>query len=167
MGMSLIGRILTDDDFAGVLADPATANELLWPESDDGADDGAGDRMDLDKAWHGVHFLLTGTAWDTDGPLGQAVLGGRDTGGRSCGVGAPRLLDPRQVADVATALSGLDADSLRGRFNREAMQQLNIYPQIWDEDDIFDEYLLPSVSTLGFFYATAARQNNAVLLAIL
>src|SRR5215207_2984929 len=34
------------------------------------ADEGdLGEAGDLEKAWHGIHFLLTGTAWEGDPPL--------------------------------------------------------------------------------------------------
>ena len=30
--------------------------------------------VDLDKAWHGLHYLLTGTAFEGEGPVAQAVM---------------------------------------------------------------------------------------------
>ena len=36
--------------------------------------------FDVDKAWHAVHFTLTGDAWNVDGALGQIVLGGEPFG---------------------------------------------------------------------------------------
>ena len=36
--------------------------------------------LSLDKAWHGVHFLLAGTVEPDGALLGQAVLGGTEVG---------------------------------------------------------------------------------------
>ena len=33
----------------------------------------------LGKDWHGIHFLLTGSAWSTSGTAAQAIMGGRET----------------------------------------------------------------------------------------
>ena len=130
---------------------------------DDG--DGGDDWLALDKSWHGVHFLLTGTAWGTDDPLGGAVLGGREVG-EDDGYGPPRLLEPDGVRTVADALEGATDAELRGRFDAEQMQRLDIYPQIWGESDILDEYLMPNVAALREFYARAAARHAAVLIAV-
>lgn len=35
---------------------------------------------DLDKAWHGIHYLLTETAWEGNEPLNFLVQGGNVAG---------------------------------------------------------------------------------------
>jgi hypothetical protein len=40
-------------------ATPEAATPLVLSE-------GEGDVVDLDKTWHGIHYLLTGTAWEGD-----------------------------------------------------------------------------------------------------
>ena len=61
--------------------------------------------LSLDKAWHGVHYLLTG-AVEPDGTLlGQAVLGGTEVGEDFTGYGPARLFEPDVVAALATALA--------------------------------------------------------------
>src|SRR3990167_6610036 len=35
---------------------------------------------DMDKAWHGAHFVLTETAWEGKPPLDFLVRGGREIG---------------------------------------------------------------------------------------
>src|SRR5688500_6275073 len=42
--------------------------------------EGEGLTTDLDKAWHGIHYLLTGTAWEGAEPLNFLVAGGRPVG---------------------------------------------------------------------------------------
>lgn len=41
---------------------------------------GEGEGVDLDKAWHGLHYLLTGTAWEGEPPLNVLAAGGREVG---------------------------------------------------------------------------------------
>lgn len=41
----------------------------------------------MDKAWHGIHYLLTGTAWEGDPPLNFLVTGGREVGTEEIGIG--------------------------------------------------------------------------------
>src|SRR6187401_1556372 len=43
-------------------AEQETSAELILEE-------GEGQSTDLDKAWHGIHYLLTGTAWEGPAPL--------------------------------------------------------------------------------------------------
>jgi hypothetical protein len=59
----------------------------------------------LEKAWHGLHYLLTGTAWETDGPAAFIVAGGREIEGSNGGYGAARLFTPDQTRQIETALS--------------------------------------------------------------
>jgi hypothetical protein len=164
MGMTVVARTLDSEQLARLLEDPSVANDLILDEDGD-AGDGGDDWLDLDKSWHGVHFLLTGTAWGTDDPLGGAVLGGREVG-EDDGYGPPRLLDPDGVRTVADALEAATDAELRGRFDAGQMQRLDIYPQIWDESDILDEYLMPNVAALREFYARAAARHAAVLIAV-
>ena len=43
------------------------------------------------------------------------------------------------------------------------MTAADVYPFIWDEEDVFDEYLAPSYESLREFYARAAARGDAVL----
>jgi len=81
--MSMIGnfRAVRDDDIEAMLERPARVVRLLYdeapvesggllgrlmgrsgssPEEDEWRPTAAGEELDVDKAWHGIHFLLTG-----------------------------------------------------------------------------------------------------------
>jgi hypothetical protein len=69
MGMTVVARALDSEQLARLLEDPSVANDLILDEDEDedededgDAGDGGDDWLALDKSWHGVHFLLTGTA---------------------------------------------------------------------------------------------------------
>ena len=104
--MSMIGKFaaLPPDTFAALRTDPQALDDYLYPESGDYPDDvhPECDFLPVEKAWHGLHFVLTGTAWGTVAPLGLAVLGGEECG-QDTGYGPPRYLDVPQVREVAEA----------------------------------------------------------------
>ena len=154
MGMIFEARRLTAGQAAVLEADPAAAAAL----------EQEGDVLDLDKAWHGIHYLLTGSAWEIPPGVGEAVLGGEPIG-EDAGYGPPRLLGADRVQVVAAALREVTAETLGVRFDPGALLAAEIYPQVWDEDD-FASYLLPNFLSLRDFYLTAAERNADVLLVI-
>src|SRR5581483_8450775 len=99
----------------------------------------AGEEIDLDKAWHGIHFLLTDTDWEGDEPLCYLLTGGTEVGSVDVGYGPARALSSAQVKRFAEAVSGLTVDALRSRFDPARMMSLDIYPTIWDRDPAEDD----------------------------
>ena len=61
--MELIGRRLSAAELRALIDDPSTADGLLYGDVDDDDAEMPEPELDLDKSWHGVHYLLTGTAW--------------------------------------------------------------------------------------------------------
>jgi hypothetical protein len=120
-----------------------------------------GHSVSLDKAWHGLHYLLCGAIEPAPGPLGQAVFGGSEIG-EDCGYGPARYFAPSQVAEIADALRspGLEQE-LHGRFDGAAMTQLGVYPGTWETDD--GEWLIKAFRTLRDFYAAASEAEQAVV----
>src|SRR5262245_36837129 len=118
MGMELIGRRLSADELRAVLNDPAAVDRLLYGDLDDLDAEMPEPELDLDKSWHGIHYLLTGTAWEIGEGAGAAILGG-DEVGEDGGYGPARLVRPEAVRAVAAALSALDVETLRSRFKAD------------------------------------------------
>jgi Domain of unknown function (DUF1877) len=126
-----------------------------------GALTGAHAELSLDKAWHGVHYLLSGSTEPTESPLGQCVLGGTEVG-EDLGYGPARAFDPAQVARIAKALADPEAErEAADRFDAARMTDLQIYPFGWEEDD--RAWLLVSFRELRGFYAAAAAQGWAAV----
>lgn len=96
----------------------------------------------LEKAWHGLHYLLTGQAWDTTEPLGFIVAGGQEIDDSDGGYGPARLFTPQETRQFHSALLPISEEQLWSRFDPEAMQSQGVYPIIWDEpeEDLKDEY---------------------------
>ena len=125
--------------------------------------------FDVDKAWHAVHFLLTGTAQETAGPLGAVVLGGEEFGG-DLGYGPPRWLSPTRVDEAATALAAISDDEARSRLDFSAMQAADIYPSIWDRDpaaEHLDDFVLDGVSRVRAGFIAAAADVHGMIVTML
>lgn len=104
---------------------------------------GAGELLtqDLDKAWHGIHYLLTGSDWEGEAPFDFIVRGGAKIGDIDVGYGPARAFTATETAAIESALADWNEQTLRDRYNPEEMLRLDIYPRIWDfdpaEDDAF------------------------------
>jgi hypothetical protein len=120
--------------------------------------------ISLDKAWHGLHYLLCGAAEPAPGPLGQAVIGGTEIGD-DLGYGPARYFTAAQAAEIARALQapGLEAN-LRARFNPAAMESLGLYPGGWAVNG--DAWLIDAFRSLRDFYAAAGAAGQAVVAVI-
>lgn len=131
-----------------------------WSEAHGGAE------LDLDKQWHALHAVLTGTAWDAEGPLGAAVLGGEEFG-EDQGYGPARLLGADAVAATAAALDDLGPDGFAARQAATSLAELDVYPSgvAWDHPDE-RAYLLDSFRSLADFYRAAAAAGHAMILAV-
>jgi len=142
--MSMIGnfRLARSEDIARLLDDPEQIEAFLFGELDeneDGPDPGG--MLDVDKAWHGIHFLLTGTAWEGEPPLDFIVRGGRQIGDVDVGYGPARAFTNEELRDIGRAIQPISLDTLRSRFDAARMKALKIYPDIWDRDSASDDTL--------------------------
>lgn len=125
--------------------------------------------FDVDKAWHAVHFTLTGDPWSTDGPLGQAVLGGEPFG-EEIAYGPARWLRAEAVAAIAEQLAPLTPDRFEQRLDFAALHRADIYPEIWDRDPEADElvgYVRGGYEQLRDGYARAAGAGQGFVITLL
>lgn len=123
--------------------------------------------LDIDKAWHGIHYLLNGTTTTSKGPRGLVILGGQAVG-PDLGYGPPRFLSVSEVAEVSKALIDLPADQFRRRYDPKAMDAAEVYPQVWKREGAKGFDWLQSVfQELVAFYGRAASQRKAVILSLL
>lgn len=124
--------------------------------------------INLDKAWHGIHYLLNGTAWDVTSIAGQAILGGKEFG-IDMGYGPPRVLSSEDVKKVANALSALTPLQLSARYDPRLMEKEEIYPAIvWQREGTDAlKWLLDDYAELSKFYQHAAEKNQAIIIAVM
>ena len=142
------------------LAAPAAPPAELGLGEDEGID------TDLDKAWHGIHYLLTGTAWAGEAPLDFLVTGGQTVGAEDLGYGPGRMFTSADVRRIHAALAAVSDEELARRYSPAAMKHADIYPNIWDRPpDVGDarEYVLSYVTTLRDFLTNASRGGMGML----
>ncbi|MFC0581426.1 YfbM family protein [Micrococcoides hystricis] len=161
MGMIWTANRLSEAQARELLIDPEAYFSFIEEDHSEHA-------IDLDKAWQGIHWLLTGSAGPTDTAESLAIYGWEagELLEIDAGYGQPALLWPDRVQDVNAALQRLTDQELQQRFNPEQMSNSPLYPDLWDEEDIFETYLLPYAQQLRKFYAAAARNRQAVVMAI-
>ena len=148
----------SDDEISQLHSQPESIYEFIEQERTS---------TDLDKAWHGIHWLLTGSADGGDEPLCFLLAGGKTVGDVDIGYGPARTLTSEQVAAWDVALSHISREELARRFNPKAMRDADIYPQIWarnikGEEDTLD-YLLQAYGNLRDFVATARKERSGLL----
>jgi Domain of unknown function (DUF1877) len=165
MGMVAILRRLSDADVSRLQSEPTLIDDYVGSED---TPEGFGPfaELDIDKAWHGIHFLLTGSAWEGEPPLDFVVAGGTPIGDVDLGYGPARALSSTEVRTLAQALEAIPPAELHSRFAPEAMMNADIYPAIWDrplDEDDTRGYLVEFYEALRDFVLEAAREREALL----
>jgi hypothetical protein len=140
---------------------PDRIKKVLFPDHDDTAmsDDVL---LDVDKAWNGIHFLLTGG--EGEFPL-DFILGGEPLGDIDVGYGPARAFDADQVRAIAAALTPLTRDALAPRFDPAQLRAHNVYPGFrdgWDQPDDRD-YLLDHYENLRAFVLETAEAGAGMI----
>lgn len=155
--MSMIGNFMaiSPEQLQELLEDPDQIEDLIYAD-----DNNPG--IDIDKAWHGIHFLLTGSVWEGDPPLAWTILGGTEIG-PDFGYGPVRYLLPEQVNEVAKALSEVPRATLGARFDPAKMKAEKIYSGTWDDGEADREYLLCYYDEVVQYYQQAAEKGQAML----
>jgi uncharacterized protein DUF1877 len=131
--------------------------------------DGEGELVDLDKSWHGIHYLLTGEADESGTPLEFLVAGGTSVGDEEVGYGPPRVFTSAETRRIAAALAAVTDEALRARFAPEAMMRAEIYPEIWDRDPTDDDtlgYLMEYVAVLREAMSTVTSRDHGLLVVL-
>lgn len=160
MSMICCLREADDSEIQRLLQEPEQINAFLEEELNE---------IDLDKAWHGLHFLLTGSQWEGKEPLCYLVAGGKTIGDIDVGYGPARALTSKQVANFNIALSGISSDKLRQRYDPRALKKAEIYPEIWDSDAGEDDalgYLVEMFEDLKAFVEKTAEQKKGMIVYI-
>jgi hypothetical protein len=149
--MSLIGHVylLPPERSSALLTDPSSVLAVI-----DGAyNDPAQGFVDLDKAWNALHYLLTGSARDGEGPLAFLLKGGAPVG-EDLGHGPARVFQPAEVAAIADALADVSQYKLLPRFDLKKFEKLEIYPGRWLEVNLRSDY------DLGYYFGPLEQLKN-------
>jgi hypothetical protein len=185
--MSMIGCFIavSDGDLADVIAEPTRVRTLvgmeappkptgfvarlfggkrgneqsaeLWRPKNSPKD------FDVDKAWQGIHYLLTGSDWEGSGPLAFMLHGGAEIA-EEMGYGNPHGFTSAEVKEIAKALEPISSEALFERASQEDFQKKSIYPEIWDEpkEDCIG-YVTTYFGELKKFIRETADTNSALI----
>jgi hypothetical protein len=124
------------------------------------------DVLSLEKNWHGLHFLFTGTAWEGEFPGAFLLTGGTELEDDEFDH-PPRVLDPHLTGEVDAFLTALSPSDLTLRFDAERMTNLRIYPDaVWlregpGESPLQD--LLDTFTELREFVHDAHRRGHTLI----
>lgn len=143
--MSLLGHValLPDARIEALLADPSGVYALV----DGSYNTPTAGFVDLDKAWHCLHYLITGSAQGGEPPLDFLLQGGRAIGDEDLGgYGPARVFGSAEVARIAEALAPIDTARLMQRFDLKKLETLGVYPGRWSELNLRSDY------ELGYYF---------------
>jgi hypothetical protein len=163
-------RSLTENQRQKLLEHPDKLEELLDDEEDFGDAEGARFLdLDIGETWHGLQYLLTGTAWEGKAPLDFLVRGGEDVGDIPSDEGTARTFTAEEMKALSKSLQALSEDTLRQRYEPARMQEEDIYPGFWEEpppDLDPQEELLSYFEELKTFAASVAKRGHGLLVFI-
>jgi hypothetical protein len=152
--MSLIGHVylLPDARIDALLANPETVYALI----DGSYNSPEAGFVDLDKAWHCLHYLLTGSAVGGEPPLDFLLQGGTAVGTEDLGGQGPaRVFRPLEAARIADALAPLETSALMARFDPKKLETLGVYPGRWAELNLRSDY------ELGYYFGPFGELKRA------
>lgn len=120
--------------------------------------------IDIEKAWAGIMFLLTGETIETmSDNLWRVIYNPQLIDeNQDLGYGPASYLTAEQVKELNSEISDIKVKELKKNFDPDKMLANDVYPAIWDEDDSFD-YLLGYFDKLQGFYKQASENNEAVI----
>lgn len=178
-------KITSDADIAAILATPKRIEKYLYgeefsedqpkrgllklftkttKESDSWEPEFEGEEIDVDKAWHGIHFLLCGKPWEGAEPLNFVVCGGKEVGDVDVGYGPARAFNSAQVKNINTALQSLSDEKIKGKCDPAQFKENEIYPEIWDEtDEECFGYILSYLDDLKTFISKASGSDKGLI----
>src|ERR1700716_3652600 len=130
-------RPASDSEIERLLADPTEITRFLYGAGADGHE-----RVVLNKAWHPIHFALTGSRLGGAEPLNFLVSEGTPVGEVDVGFGPARVLTSQQVSQLARALATIEPDEVARRIDLRTFDQEVIYPGNWQRNGIGVEYVI-------------------------
>lgn len=119
--------------------------------------------LDLDKSWHILHTLISGSP-DTGNTPEAALLGGKEVG-PSGGYGPVRVLRPEQVSEFAEVLKPLDVETLKKRVDPVALRKQGVtFAQTEFDLELLNFEIEDYFPTLQKFVQATVKKKRGLLL---
>lgn len=168
MSMILYLTTASDATIAELSRNPDRIEDWLYGDQSDEApasDDKI--QLDLDKAWHAVHFLLTGNAEGGSGPEAFLLEGGLTIGDVDVGYGPARAFSAAEVKAISKRLGQMSPEAMRQKFDHAALEAADIYPTIWDRREPRDvDYVVENYDSLLQHLKTAASKDVGLIVSL-
>ena len=161
MGMYGVFAHVSDEELRAVLANPDGIERMLDSFEDD---ESMTRELNVEKSWHALHWLLTGSEWEGAPPLNFIVAGGTEVGDSDV---SARVFTSDDVRAMHAALSPITSTELISRYDGHAMQLL--YPEIWnwpDEQESNRRDLAYQFEALKGFVSHGAELGHGMLVYI-
>jgi Domain of unknown function (DUF1877) len=124
-------------------------------------------RISVDKAWHTIHYGLTGQEDGGDGVLAKVIMGGKEIGIEDeLGFSPARLLSSEEVKEIAEELQKIDKDDFIAMFRSRDFESADLYS--FGNDDLDDELEWDSDNFLYLreYYLEAAENDYSMVIYI-
>jgi hypothetical protein len=154
-------RPASDAEIEQLLARPADVTRFLY-----GADADGRERVVLNKAWHAIHFMLTGSRLGGEEPLNFLIAEGTPVGEVDVGYGPARVLNSGQVQKIAQALAALGPEDVARRVDLTQLDEHVIYPGNWQHDGLGPEDVVSSYRQMRDLIVRLADQGLGMVLYI-
>lgn len=160
---AMIGNLrpASDAEIERLLANPAEITRFLYGAGADGSE-----RVVLNKAWHAIHYVLTGSRLGGDEPLNFLVDEGTPVGDVDVGFGPARVLTSQQVRQIARALAQIEPDEVARRVDVRKLDQESIYPGHWQRNGFGVDYVVANYRHLRDLMLRLADRGQGVVLYI-
>jgi len=161
--MEMIGNLrpASDAEIQQLLASPTDVTRFLYGAEADGRE-----RVVLKKAWHAIHFALTGSRLGGDEPLNFLVSEGTPVGEIDVGYGPARVLSSQQVRSLATALAALEPEAVAARVDLRKLDEEAMYPGNWQRNGMDVDYVVGSYRDMRNLIVRLADQGLGMVLYI-
>jgi len=124
------------------------------------------ERLDIDRAWHVLHFLLTGSADAEDHPLSFLAAGGRAISD-DLGHGPLRAFTPTQVQSLTDGLAQVMPEQLLEKFDPQRLEEecIHGWPEGWREATLAmcTPFVLEAFMQTREFLERGAARGRALL----
>lgn len=125
--------------------------------------------LDLDKAWEGVFFIITGQSFADaaveEAPLLGILMGPTEVDpDQDMGYGPATYTTAEQTKEIYNAIKDLTKYELSANYDPNRMTEDSVYPVIWKDDENALEYILDYFNDLKNFYKKAAENGEAVVM---
>ena len=117
------------------------------------------------KSWDGIIFLLTEQDISNEElDLSKVILSGDIIDeNQNFGYGPAHFLSPNKVKFWNKIIAKISKEDLRQKFNPKKMNELDIYPSMWNEGEAVFEYLWENFENLKKFYNQASKEEQVII----